>query len=130
MSHIAANRSRPIDCPRHYSGRAFVLARFYTRPMALRIRHLRVKRGWTQQDLADRANMSRSQLAMIEAETRPANTLRLNAIASALEVAPEALFDSGDGHWHLVELVQALDEGDRETLVRLAESLAAKRAKG
>jgi transcriptional regulator with XRE-family HTH domain len=94
--------------------------------MALRIRHLRESKGWTQADLAEKAGMSRSQLAMIEAETRPANTLRLNSIAAALGVVPEALFDSGDESWRLAEIVRALTPPDRAILVQMAEALASK----
>ena len=71
--------------------------------------------------------MSRSQLAMIEAETRPANTLRLNAIASALGVTPEQLFASGDDATEgLLDIVRQLSPEDRAVLVRMAEALAAK----
>jgi len=94
--------------------------------MGLRIKELREGRGWTQETLASKSGMSRSQLAMIEKETRPANTLRLNAIASALGVAPEELFDSGDQSIALLHIVRRLDEADRAALVRMAEALAAK----
>jgi transcriptional regulator with XRE-family HTH domain len=126
MSHIATMASPPARPPCHYSGRAFLVSQFYTRPMALRIRHLRESKGWTQADLAEKAGMSRSQLAMIEAETRPANTLRLNSIAAALGVVPEALFDSGDESWRLAEIVRALTPPDRAILVQMAEALASK----
>lgn len=112
----------------HYSGQAFHIGRFYNRPMALRIRSLREEKGWTQEVLAAKANMSRSQLAMIEKETRPANTLRLNSIAKALDVPPEALFDSGDDDWTLMQIVKKLDASDRAALVRIAEAMAAKGA--
>jgi transcriptional regulator with XRE-family HTH domain len=71
--------------------------------------------------------MSRSQLAQIEKETRPANTLRLNAIASALGVNPEDLFNSGDDDAALIRTIKRLDADDRAALVRMAEALAAKR---
>ena len=97
--------------------------------MALRIRQLRVAKGWTQDDLASRAGMSRSQLAMIEAETRPANTLRLNSIAAAFGVATEDLFVSPEGQAELFDLVRKLSPEDRAILVRMAEALAAKSLK-
>lgn len=114
----------------HYSGRVFSVARFYTRPMGLRIKHLREQKGWTQEHLAGLARMSRSQLAMIERETRPANTLRLNAIAAALGVPPEQLFESDSLDTRMLTLLRDLSPEDRATLVRLAESLAAKRGEG
>lgn len=95
--------------------------------MGLRIRELRKAKNLTQQELADRSGMSRSQLAMIEAETRPANTLRLNAIASALGVSPEALFDSGESVGRIMELLQQINEDDQAALLRMAEALATKR---
>lgn len=94
--------------------------------MGLRIKQLREERGWTQDHLASLAKMSRSQLAMIERETRPANTIRLSAIAAALGVATEQLFESHDPDMQLLRVFRALGDQDRETLVRLAESLAAK----
>ena len=94
--------------------------------MALRIKALREERGWTQEVLAERAGMSRSQLAMIEKETRPANTIRLNAIAAALDVPPDALFDAGDEIWRFAQIVRTLNPQDRAALVRMAEALAAK----
>jgi transcriptional regulator with XRE-family HTH domain len=94
--------------------------------MGLRIRHLREQRGWTQAELAERSGMSRSQLAMIEAETRPANTLRLNAIAAALGVSTNALFDEMNADASLIDLIRNLSPEDRDVLVRMAEALAAK----
>lgn len=110
----------------HYLRRAFAVSQFYRLPMSLRIRELRIERGWTQADLANRAGVSRSQLAMIETETRPANTLRLNAIAAALGVKPEALFASGSEYQALIDLLGRISSEDRAALVRMAEALAAK----
>lgn len=97
--------------------------------MALRIKELRLAKGWTQADLADKSRMSRSQLAMIEAETRPANTLRLNAIAHALGVSVEALFSAPDADQVLLDLLRNLSPSDRAILVQMAEALAAKAGK-
>lgn len=94
--------------------------------MSLRIKQLRKERGWSQSDLAEKARMSRSQLAMIENETRPANTLRLNAIAAAFGVEPSELYDEGP-LTDLIAMVRKLSEEDRDVIVRLAEALAAKR---
>lgn len=98
--------------------------------MTLRIRQLREQKGWTQADLAARSHMSRSQLAMIEAETRPANTLRLNSIAAALEVKTEELFVSSDWQARLSDATRHLSQEDREMLVHMAEALAAKALRG
>lgn len=113
------------DC-RHY-GRAGWVAAYYKRPMSLRIKTLRVAKGWTQQELADRAHMSRSQLAQIEAETRPANTLRLNAIAAALGVHVEELFDGHPVDLDVADIVEAfnrLTPSDRLVILRTARAMA------
>ena len=94
--------------------------------MALRIKELRLAKGMTQADLAGRAGLSRSQLAMIESETRPANTLRLNAIAAALGVKLETLFSAQDENQMLLDLLERISPEDRAALVRMAEALAAK----
>lgn len=96
--------------------------------MGLRIKQLRTDQGLTQQELADLANISRSQLAMIEAETRTANTIRLTAIAKALGVNIEDLFDSGDDTGRLIQIVRDLCPQDRAALTRIAEAMAGKPA--
>ena len=113
---------------RHY-GHAKTVRAFYKTPMTLRIRQLRQQANLTQDQLAGRAGMSRSQLAMIEAETRPANTLRLNSIAAALGVTPPELYDRGDGQEQLLALLQTLTPEDMDIVVRMAEALAAKSQK-
>lgn len=87
---------------------------------------MRKDKGWTQDYLAELAGMSRSQLAMIEAETRPANTLRLNAIAAALGVSADELFDRDELEQALLSAARQLSKEDRETIVRMAEALAAR----
>ena len=112
----------------HHSGHALSVAQFYTCAMSLRIRQMRQDRGWTQEELAARARMSRSHIAMIENETRPANTLRLNSIAAAFGVRPEELFDGGDDAAKLVQLLRHLDESDQQIVSQMIRSLAAKQA--
>lgn len=100
---------------------------FYTCPMTLRIRELRLALGLSQQMLAEKAGLSRSQLSEIETEAKPANTLRLNSIANALGVQVEELFESGARDQFLAELQSLLDrmsQDDREAIIRLAKSLA------
>ena len=129
MSHIETTSSIGIGAECFYSERAFAMARFYKSPMVLRIKELRKEKGWTQSALADRAAISRSQLAMIESEARPANTLRLNAIATALGVATEDLFGPGSEDRQLLDKLSALTPEDRATVVRLVEALAASASK-
>lgn len=112
----------------HYYGHPLGIRAFYTAPMGLRIKQLREERGWTQQHLAALSKMSRSQLAMIESETRPANTLRLNAIAAAFGLKSEDLFVRENSQARLLELHNQLSQADKEILVRMAEALAAKAA--
>jgi len=100
---------------------------FYTLPMTLRIRALRKERGLSQGDLAEKAGISRSQLSEIETEAKPANTLRLNAIASALGVEVNALFEEGARDLYTDEIVSImadLSPEDRAKLVRVAKAMA------
>lgn len=92
--------------------------------MALRIKELREARGWTQDDLAAKANISRSQLAQIESEARPANTLRLNSIAAAMQTTVSSLFSRNEVEDRLLDVVGALSAEDQRALVRMAEALA------
>lgn len=102
---------------------------YYALPMALRIKHLRTTAGLSQSDLAEMASISRSQLSEIENEAKPANTRRLSAIAAALGVQVEDLFDkTSDKPLYLIELeglLPQLSSADRDALLRLARTMAA-----
>lgn len=101
---------------------------FYTLPMALRIRTIRRERGLNQQQLADMAGLSRSQLSEIETEAKPANTLRLNTIAAALGVPVESLFESGAADAYAAEITSImarLSSEDRAAILRMARALSA-----
>lgn len=124
MLHIATHTSSWMQEYCRYKQRAGFVRSYYTVPMGLRIKSLREARGWTQDDLAERANVSRSQLAQIESEARPANTLRLNAIASALGVETWLLFSVPDVDERILKVLPDLNEDDRSTIIRLAEALA------
>jgi len=50
-----------------------------------KIRELRTARGWTQQILADHAQIERSHLARLEEGKREAGLMMLEKIADALE---------------------------------------------
>ena len=98
--------------------------------MALRVKELRKERGLSQEQLAQMAGVSRSQLSEIETEAKPANTLRLNAIARALGVPVNDLFagPSGEGYEAIVlDLMRTLSAEDRAALIHYARALAKSR---
>ena len=97
--------------------------------MALRIQQLRKAHGWTQEVLAAKAGVSRSQLSEIETEAKPANTRRLNAIAHALGVDVSALFDGGEREAYRYEIdaiMSELQDEDRDALMRIARAMRGK----
>lgn len=54
-------------------------------PVRLRVRELRDAKGWSQSELARRANMSRAALANLEAgKTKGVDFATLDALATAL----------------------------------------------
>lgn len=107
-----------------YNRHAGLISAFYKCDMALRIRQLREQKGWTQEHLAAIANISRSQLAQIESEKRPVNTLRLSAIAAALGVDVAQLFMQSEQDQKILDAARRLSEEDRATVLRMAEALA------
>lgn len=61
-------------------------------PITLRIRELREARGWTQAELAERAELRRATIADMEGgKTRGVDFASLEALAHALNVAPAYL---------------------------------------
>lgn len=59
--------------------------------MKLRIKQLRADRGWTQDELAERAGISRSYLTELETGAKTINARRLSEVARAFGVEPESL---------------------------------------
>lgn len=105
--------------------------RFYTRCMGLRIKELREARGLSQAELGDMARISRSQLSEIENEKKPANTLRLAAIARALGVAVEDLFTETTAETYrtmILDLMREMTAEDRNAVLRVAQALAGRNA--
>lgn len=99
------------------------------KPHALRIRMLRKAKGLSQEELADEAGLSRSQLSEIETGAKPANTLRLAAIARVLGVQPRELFDAPQEDWavEMLELMGRLTSDGRESVIRIVRAMAAAR---
>jgi transcriptional regulator with XRE-family HTH domain len=110
-----------------YKRRDLMFLRFYTRGMGLRIKELRQARGLTQQQLADLARISRPQLSEIENERKPANTIRLAAIAKALNVSVDQLFtqDAADAYKSaILDFMSRMGPDDRAAILRMAEAFA------
>lgn len=63
------------------------------RVLGLRIRHLRESRQWTQETLAERANLDRSYVAGIEAGLRNPSFKALVKIARGFSMTLSNLFD-------------------------------------
>jgi putative transcriptional regulator len=69
-----------------------VIAKSICVRVGARIRELRIGKGWTQQILADHAQIERAHLARLEEGKREAGLLILEKIADALEVEIVKLF--------------------------------------
>lgn len=61
--------------------------------MAARIRELREVRGWSQQELADRAGVTRQLVGAVEAARHVPNVVAAMALARALDTTVEELFE-------------------------------------
>jgi transcriptional regulator with XRE-family HTH domain len=107
------------------------------RHLASRLRELRQQRGWTQQELADRANLSLNAINSYERAERFPRAESLDAILLALEVGPArapellSLDDGGTPEgWPSAErrrafaALHAVLEGQSVEFVRLVADLA------
>ncbi len=71
------------------------------------IRTLRARKGVSQKELAERAEITPSFLSLVEGDRRDASIKVIERIAAALDVSPEVLI------WEAVELPVSLNEKDR-----------------
>ena len=71
------------------------------------IRTLRARKGISQKELAERAEITPSFLSLVEGDRRDASIKVIERIAAALDVSPEVLI------WEAVELPGSLNEKDR-----------------
>ncbi|MCE9273110.1 helix-turn-helix transcriptional regulator [Bacteroides fragilis] len=61
----------------------------------LRVRQLRLERGFSQEELADRAGLHRTYIGMIERAEKNVTLLNIEKLALALEIRFTDLFDPG-----------------------------------
>jgi len=79
--HTRRQHDRRLDDPRHVGGMSEVCDRF-----AAVVRQLRESRGWSQERLANRAQLNRSYMGEIERATAMPSLATADKLASALEV--------------------------------------------
>lgn len=63
----------------------------------LRVRELRMERGWSQEELGARSGIDRTYVSGVERGVRNPTLVVIAAIASGLEVSIEALFVAHQG---------------------------------
>lgn len=63
-----------------------------------RIRRLRARRGWTQQQLAAASNVNQGYLSAIERDLRTPRAATVRAISVALDVPEAVVLGEGNGH--------------------------------
>lgn len=94
--------------------------------MELRIKQLRCERGLTQDQLAERAGISRNYLSQIETGARTPNLTRLQQIARALNTDFMDLLVNPDQDLRSLRLMSALDGASShewEAVIQHAEAL-------
>lgn len=62
-----------------------------------RVRALRIARGLSQEQLAERAGLHRTYISSLERGQRNVGLDNIHAIAQALEVRPSQLFEEDEG---------------------------------
>jgi XRE family transcriptional regulator, aerobic/anaerobic benzoate catabolism transcriptional regulator len=88
-----------------------------------RVRRLRRERGWSRTDLAERSGLSVRFLARVEAGDGNISLRRLEDLARALELPPDALLQSDGGRTRIVVLVGMRGAGKSTVGPLLARAL-------
>ncbi len=87
-----------------------------------RIRSLRIKKGWTQNFVAEKLNITREYLSNLERGTRRWNLELLIKVSELFEISPSLLLDpniSLDNIVELSEVIQYLSKLDKEKIYRV-----------
>jgi len=75
-----------------------------------KVRKLRIQRGITQYDLAQRVRVSESYISRVESNGRIPPLNKLHRLAEALQVKPSALLGKGDDEWKLEPKKKSIEE--------------------
>ena len=95
------------------------------RDLGMRVRHLRLLRGYTQEELAKQLGISASFLGHIERGTRVASLDTLISLCNVLDVAPEFLLQASLGCYPDQESDEEIPSGHDNLgdFFRMAENL-------
>jgi len=98
----------------------------YSFDMQLRIKEMRISRGWTVEHLADLVGLSKSYVSEIENGKKQANQTRIAKFADAFDVDVFDLIDDasfGEEERQLLRKFAGMGENSRRTLLTIADSL-------
>lgn len=90
---VARDALEGIECAHNFlrANRPKVILREYLRALGARVRDLRQKKGWTQEQLADGARVTRVCIVAVEGGKQNVSMDIVIRLANALGVSPEAL---------------------------------------
>jgi transcriptional regulator with XRE-family HTH domain len=101
------------------------------------IRALRLAKGWTQQDLADKLGCTQKTITAYECGTRYPTGDKIPLIAKVLDVSVAELYGQSWAKqarkprspklWRKFEQLEELSDSDRRTIFRMIEGLLAQR---
>lgn len=94
--------------------------------MKLKLKELRQKMGWSQEQAASLAGMSKSFYSEIESGKKAANSHRIRKFAEVFQVSAFELIDDSSLDAELLDhlrTMQALDRDDRRAVIRHALGL-------
>lgn len=94
---IARDALEGVECARKFlrANRPKVILKEYLRALGARVRELRLKKGWTQEQLADGARVARVCIVAVEGGKQNVSVDIVIRLANALGVSPEALMTEG-----------------------------------
>lgn len=95
--------------------------------MMLRIAELRDARGWTQEELGQRANLAGATISRIETGKLTKSLQRLQRIAEALDVSVIDLFELSEAdqlRTEMFRLLAKLEPEDQDAALRILRRMA------
>lgn len=125
MIHNASNARQAYACQASTFPRGIGVSPLAVNNSGMQnLKLLRIQRGLTQEQLAEKADVNQATISKIEKGTANFTLDMIQKIAAALDVSPAELFELRDLQRRALEAINAIDPAKRDAALVVLEAMA------